>query len=72
MIETQNIEYESQCSLNHILLRVEGTLRSEIEKDRPGWMQFSSRLHRNFPVLFMLPLDAAQIRHSNKDHDHEK
>jgi hypothetical protein len=73
MIETQNIEREVYRSLERILLRAKGILRSDINKDNlMSWMQFSSRLHGNFPALFALPLHAAQIQHSNKDHYHEK
>lgn len=72
MIETENIERETQRSINHILPRVEKNLKSQIRKVRLNWEQFSSRLHRNFPVLLMLPLHVAQIQHSDKDHYHEK
>jgi len=54
MIETQNIAREAHRSLNRILPRVEGILRSEIEKDRLGWQQFASRLQKNFLKLFTL------------------
>src|SRR5687767_9117563 len=63
MIETQDIEHEAQRSLNRILPRVEGILRSEIEKDHLGWGQFSSRLHRNFPALFTLYADVYSDRY---------
>ena len=63
MIETKNIGREAQRSLNRILPRVEGILRSEIEKDRLGWGQFSSRLHRNFPALFTLYADVYSDRY---------
>jgi hypothetical protein len=72
MIETQNIERETQCSLNHILPRAEETRKPQIRTVRLGWEQFSSRLHRNFSALFILEPHAAQLQHSNKDHYHEK
>jgi hypothetical protein len=68
MIKTKNIEREVHRSLNRILPRMEEILRPQIRKVRLGWEQLSSRLHRNFPVLLMLQLNATQIQHSNKDH----
>jgi hypothetical protein len=73
MIESRNTEHEVYRSLERILPRAKGILRSEIKKDNlMSWMQFSSRLHGNFPALFALPLHAAQIQYSNKDHYHEE
>jgi hypothetical protein len=37
-------------ALTRILPRVEEVLKPEIKKDRQGWRQFSSRLHRNLPT----------------------
>ena len=63
MIEAQNIERETHRSLNRILPRVEEILRSDIEKDRQYWMQFTSRLHGNFSALFTLYGDAYSDRY---------
>jgi len=63
MIEAQNVEREAHRSLNRILPRVEETLRSDIEKDHQGWMQFSSRLHGNFSTLFTLYADVYSDRY---------
>lgn len=63
MIETENIERESHRSLNRILPRVEGILKPLIERDRLGWEQFSSRLHRNFPTLFTYYADVYSDRY---------
>lgn len=52
MIEAENIGREAQRSLNRILPRLKEILRSEIETDLRGWEQFTSRLHKYFPVLF--------------------
>ena len=57
MIENQNIERVARRSLTRILPRVKGILRSEIKKDRLGWEQFSSRLHKHFLMLFTLYAD---------------
>ena len=57
MIENQNIEREARRSLTRILPRVKGILRSEIKKDRLGWEQLSSRLHKHFLMLFTLYAD---------------
>ena len=63
MIETENIERESHRSLHRILPRVEGILKPLIERDRLGWEQFSSRLHRNFSTLFTLYADVYSDRY---------
>ncbi|HLO13349.1 MAG TPA: amylosucrase [Anaerolineales bacterium] len=63
MIESQNIEREAQRSLNRILPRVEGILKSEIKKDRLGWIQFSIRLQKNFPKLFRSYADVYSHRY---------
>lgn len=63
MIEHQNIEREAHRSLHRILPRIEEILKSEIEKDGQGWMQFSSRLHKNFSRLFTLYADVYSNRY---------
>ena len=63
MIEAQDIEHEAHRSLHRILPRVEGILKTDIKKDRPGWKQFSSRLHRSFPALFALYADVYSDRY---------
>jgi amylosucrase len=63
MIEIQDIEREAQRSLDRILPRVEEVLKPKIKKDRLGWKQFSSRLHRNFPTLFTLYADVYSDRY---------
>jgi amylosucrase len=63
MIEIQDIEREAYRSLNCILPRVEEMLKAEIKKDRLGWNQFSSRLQRNFSLLFMLYADVYNDRY---------
>jgi amylosucrase len=63
MIEIQDIEREAYRSLNRILPRVEAMLKAEIKKDRLGWKQFSSRLQRNFSLLFMLYADVYNDRY---------
>jgi amylosucrase len=63
MIEIQDIEREAQRSLDRILPRVEAMLKAAIKKDRLGWKQFSSRLHRNFPTLFTLYADVYSERY---------
>jgi hypothetical protein len=63
MIEIQDIEREAYRSLNRILPRVEAVLKPEIKKDRQGWRQFSSRLHRNLPTLFTLYADVYSGRY---------
>jgi hypothetical protein len=72
MMETQNIECEAQILLHPILPQVEEILEPQIRKVRLVWEQFSSRLHRKFPALLLLPLQAAQRQHSSKYHYHEK
>src|SRR5215207_4348260 len=63
MIENQNIEREAHRTFQRILPRVEEILKPEIEKDRLGWGQISSRLHRNFPTLFTLYADVYSDRY---------
>src|SRR5512134_2746084 len=63
MIERQNIEREAYRSLHRILPRIEEILKPEIEKDGQGWMQFSSRLHKNFSRLFRLYADVYSDRY---------
>lgn len=72
MIEIQNIEHRTYHSLSCILLRIEGILRSEVEKDNLGRKQIASRLYRIFPALLMLSFHAAQTQHFIKDRCYEK
>ena len=63
MIEAQKIEREAHRSLNRILPQVEGTLKSEIQKDHLGWQQFTMRLQKNFLTLFTLYADVYSDRY---------
>lgn len=54
MIQEHSLEREARKSLYRILPRVEKTLKINITKDPQGWSQFTSRLHKNFNLLFRL------------------
>ena len=63
MIEAQNIEREAYRTLHRILPRVEEILKPEIENDKRGWGQFTSRLQKNFVTLFTLYADVYSDRY---------
>jgi len=63
MIETQNMEYEAQCSPYRILPHVEEILKPQLKKVHLGWEQFFSRWHRNLPGLFTLYTDVYRDRY---------
>lgn len=49
-----SFDREARKLLQRLVPRLEYVLAEEISKDPLGWVQFKTRLHRNFPVLFNL------------------
>ena len=56
MLNSPNIERESQLTLRRLLPRLQQELSDSIASDPTGWDEFSERLQRHFPALFQLYL----------------
>jgi hypothetical protein len=54
MLDTINLERESQCTLQRILPRLEKEFAVQISTGPKRWKEFSARLQKHFTSLFRL------------------